>query len=633
MGNWSVRDSEELYNVPGWGVGYFGVSERGTLVMTPPDREGCAIDLKELIDDLQRQDVTLPVLVRFTDLVRARVELLVGAFANARAEWEFKGEYRGVYPIKVNQDRALLHDLVRAARPHHMGLEAGSKPELMVVLTLLDDPDAVIICNGYKDLQYIEFALLARQLGHNCIIVVERPDEIDLILEASKRLNVEPVIGIRSKLMNKGSGHWSESAGDRGKFGLTIAEIADAVAKLRAADALSRLQLLHFHIGSQIADIGPFRKALQEASRIFVELRRMGANMQYLDVGGGLGVDYEGLLRHSGSTMRYDPQEYANSVVGAITDACNKAGIPHPTIITECGRAMVAHTAALIFDVVDASRRHLHDEVVKPDPSAPPLLQDLWENYESVSLRNVLEPLHTANALREEMATRFTLGLASLEDRASAERLYWACCHRIAQTVGDDPDVPEEIEDLRRTVAETYYGNFSLFQSIPDSWALNQLFPVLPIHRLEEEPTRRAVIADLTCDSDGIIDKFADRNGYSPYLDVHEVRPGEEYYMGVFLVGAYQEILGDLHNLLGDTAAVHVTATEGGRYEVHHFVEANSVREVLEYVNYEHEEVISNFRSKVSKSVAEGRITGKDAKRWVQMFMNGMISSTYLETE
>jgi arginine decarboxylase len=634
MARWTPADSEELYNVLGWGAGFFRVNAAGNVAMTPPGLPSTrAIDLKILIDDLQRRGIQLPILVRFTDLVRARLETLVTAFGNAIREYEYQGRYRGVYPIKVNQQRHLVEDLVRFSEPHHLGLEAGSKPELMVVLAMLEDPEALIICNGYKDREYIEMALLARKLGRNCIIVVEKSDEVDLVLEAGKRLEVEPVIGVRAKLSSKGTGRWQSSAGDRAKFGLTITEIVELVEKLRKSGDLGILQLLHFHIGSQISAIRAIKQAMREATRVYTELHRMGAPMRYMDVGGGLGVDYDGSRTNFASSMNYDTQEYAYDVVAAIKDACENAGMPHPDIITEAGRATVSHNSVLIFNVLGVSEMVADHRPAPPGEDADENLKELWELYESISAKNLQEPFHDAQEIKEESLTRFNLGLTTLEERARIERMYWAICHKLARTAKDAEYVPEDLEPLEQAMADTFFCNFSVFQSAPDAWAIGQLFPVLPIHRLQDEPMRRAVLADITCDSDGKLSKFIDRRDVKHVLELHEPN-GQPYYIGMFLLGAYQEILGDLHNLFGDTNAVHVSAVEGGLgYRIDHLVEGDTVKEVLDYVEYDRARLIQRLRRAIESGIENERLTMEEGARLIDTYTRGLDGYTYLEAQ
>ena len=632
MARWTVADSEELYNVLGWGLGYFRVNDKGNLGMVPPGGTiAKSIDIKALVDDLLRRGITLPILLRFTDIVKARLETMVSAFENAIKEYEYQGRYRGVYPVKVNQQRHLVEDLVRFSAPHHLGLEAGSKPELMVVLALLEDPEAMIICNGYKDREYIEMALLARKLGRNCIIVIEKDDEVDVVLEASARLGIDPVIGVRCKLSSRGTGRWQSSAGDRAKFGLTITEIVEVVDKLRKVGKLDILQLLHFHIGSQVSAIRAIKSAMREATRVYTELARMGANMRYMDVGGGLGVDYDGSRTNFASSMNYDVQEYAYDVVAACRDACDNAGIPHPDIITESGRAMVSHNSVLVFNMLGIAQMVAHTRPVQPPEEADESLKELWELFGQVNEKNVQEPLHDAQEIKEESLARFNLGLLTLEERAAIERMYWAICNKVYRASKDAEYPPEDLESIEKSLADIYYCNFSVFQSAPDAWAIGQLFPVMPIHRLSEEPVRRGVLADITCDSDGKLDKFIDRRDVKHVLELHE-QNGQPYYIGMFLLGAYQEILGDLHNLFGDTNAVHVSAVDGGLgYRIDHLVEGDTVKEVLDYVAYDRSRLVQKLRAAIEIAIEAGTLKMEEGALLMDTYTRGLEGYTYLE--
>jgi len=628
-GGWSTQDSSELYNVRNWGRDFFRINEEGNLEVTPTGPRGDGIDLRKLVDDLERRGIQPPILVRFTDVLRSRVRMLANAFNNAIKEYEFHGAYRGVYPIKVNQQRYLVEELVRFSEPYHMGLEAGSKPELLIVLALMDDPDALIICNGYKDAEFIETALMAKKLGRNPIIVVEKASELKLVVETSRRVGVRPVVGMRAKLAAKGAGRWETSAGDRAKFGLTIGEMVDGVNYLKAEGMLDCLQLLHFHIGSQVSAIRSVKKALQEAGRIFTELARLGAPMRYFDVGGGLGVDYDGSRTNFESSVNYTVDEYAADVVAAVASACDEAGVPHPNIITESGRAMAAHHAVLVFNVLGVSEFPAQDDVsVREDD--PDVLQELHEILDGVTRKNFQEAFHDAQAAKEELLSRFNLGLLDIEQRATGERLFWLVSQKILNIVRQQSYVPDDLEGLEKSLADTYFGNFSVFQSAPDSWAVDQLFPVMPIHRLGEEPTRRAIIADITCDSDGKIDRFIDLRDVKDVLPLHA--PNDQpYYLGVFLVGAYQEILGDLHNLFGDTNAVHVSVDDDGAYTIDHVIEGDTVEDVLKYVQFSRGDLVRRVRRATEVALKEGRMSMEDAAKMVTAYQSGLEGYTYLE--
>ena len=510
------------------------------------------MDLRDLVGDLSRRGLRTPLLIRFSDILASRVQGIAKIFENTISEYEYRGRFRGVYPIKVNQQRHVVEEIISHGAGAGFGLEAGSKPELLIALALLDTPGALIICNGYKDRAYVETALLAQRLGRTPIIVIDRFHEIDLLIKTAAELGIRPHIGVRARLTTKGAGKWVESTGDKSKFGLSAREIVDAVERLRSEDMLDCLELLHFHIGSQITTIRAHKDALREASHIFVGLHKMGAEPRLVDVGGGLGVDYDGSQTNFHSSKNYSAQEYANDVVSTIQSACDEAEVPHPDLVTEAGRWMVAHHSVLVFDVLGVNEVRSGQPMEPIDEEDAKILRDLEEVWRSISRKNVRECYHDAVQLKEDASTLFSLGQLDLRDRARVESLFWDCCQKILKIVREMPSVPEDLEDLEKGLADTYYGNLSVFQSAPDHWAVKQLFPVMPIHRLNERPTRRGVFADLTCDSDGKIDQFIDQHDVKDVLELHAWN-GEPYLIGMFLVGAYQEILGDLHNLFGDT--------------------------------------------------------------------------------
>ena len=625
---WTVKDSTELYNVDGWGRHFFSINDAGNVQVTPAGPGSLPIDLKELVDDLRSRGLNLPILIRFSDILRTRVEQLFSAFQSAIEDNEYKGSYRGVYPIKVNQQRHVVEELMQYGRPYHLGIEAGSKPELLVALALQENPEALILCNGYKDRAFIETALLAQKLGRQVIITMDRLGELDTILAAAADLDLRPVIGVRARLTTKGAGKWVESTGDRSKFGLTTAEIVATVERLRLLGMLDCLQLLHFHIGSQITNIRAIKDALREASRIFVELHALGANMRFLDCGGGLGVDYDGSQTNFHSSVNYTLQEYAADIVSQIAEACNARGVPHPDIVTESGRALVAHHSLLVYNVLATNEILIGQIPESVSSDEHPVIQQLWETYGSVSRKNFQEAYHDALQIKEEAITGFNLGVLDLKARARVEGLFWATCEKILKIVRDLPYVPDELEGLEKQLSDTYYCNFSVFQSIPDHWAVRQLFPTMPIHRLNRPPTRRAVIADLTCDSDGKIDEFIDLRDTKSCLELHGTN-GEEYLLGTFLIGAYQEILGDLHNLFGDTDAVHVKI-DGDDYSVEHVVEGDSVTEVLSYVQYSKEDLISRVRRAVETALREKRLTMAESGRFMKRYEEALEGYTYL---
>ncbi len=628
MRAWTIRDCMELYNVPTWGAGFFSINAKGHVVVQPrPD--GASIDLLALVHDLEQRGLRPPLLIRFSDILAARVQGLCAAFNRAITEYGYHGQYRGVYPIKVNQQRHVVEEIVDFGAPSHIGLEAGSKPELLIALALCDTPGALIVCNGYKDKAYIETALLGQRLGRTPIIVVDRFHEVDLIVRISQELGIRPHIGVRARLSTKGAGKWIESTGDRSKFGLTAVEMVEAVDRLRAEGMLDCLELLHFHIGSQITAIRAHKDALKEASRIFVGLHEMGATPRYIDVGGGLGVDYDGSSTNFHSSMNYSVQEYANDVVASIQEACDSQNVPHPHIVTEAGRAMVAHHSVLVFNVLGVHEM-LSGKAPEPVQNGDhKVITDLAEVYAGISQKNVQEAYHDCLQLKEEAASLFALGYLDLRARARVERLFWDCCEKILRITRELPYVPDDLEPLEKGLADTYYGNFSVFQSAPDHWAVKQLFPVMPIHRLDEKPTRRGVFADLTCDSDGKIDKFIDQRDVKDVLELHPWN-GQPYYIGVFLVGAYQEILGDYHNLFGDTDAVHVRLGADGRYVVEHVVEGDAVYEVLHYVQYERTALIERVRRTIEQAMRNGQLTLEDSARLRRRYEEGLSEYTYL---
>lgn len=627
---WKIEDSEELYRIEGWGQPYFSINAAGHITVSPKGDRGGSLDLYELVNALKQRNLGLPMLIRFSDILEDRIERLNACFAKAIARYNYSGIYRGVFPVKCNQQRHLIEDLVRFGKPHQFGLEAGSKPELMIALALLDTPGAMLICNGYKDREYIETAMLAQRLGQKPVIVLEQIEEVDLVIEVSHQLGIDPIVGIRAKLSTQGMGRWGTSTGDRAKFGLTIPEIIQAVDKLREANLLSSLQLLHFHIGSQISAINVIKDAIQEASRIYVELAALGASMKYLDVGGGLGVDYDGSQTNFYASKNYNMQNYANDIVAELKDTCTERNIPVPTLISESGRAIASHQSVLIFDVLSTSSVPLNPPQL-PQEGESPIITYLWETYQSINQENYQEFYHDATQFKEEAISRFNLGILSLTERAKAERLYWACCQKILELTRKQEYVPDELEDLEQIMASIYYVNLSVFQSAPDCWAIDQLFPIMPIHRLGEEPTQRGILADLTCDSDGKIDRFIDLRDVKSVLELHPLKSGEPYYLGMFLNGAYQEIMGNLHNLFGDTNAVHIQLTPKG-YQIEHVVKGDTMSEVVSYVQYDSEDMVESIRQRCEYALAENRITLAESQRLMQTYEQSLRRYTYLNS-
>ena len=626
---WSVVDASELYEVARWGKGYFSVGDDGHLRVHPAKEAERFIDLKELVDRLQLRGIGLPILVRFSDILRHRLGDIHDAFRNAIAQHQYLGRYVCVYPIKVNQQRQVVEEILDFGRPYQFGLEAGSKPELLAVAAVASN-DTPIICNGFKDAEFIEMAMLAQKIGRRVMPVVEKYTELDLILRYAEKVGVRPTIGMRVKLAARGGGRWQSSGGYRSKFGLTVAEILQGLEELKRRGMEDCLKLLHFHLGSQIPNIRIVKGALNEAARIYVELARLGAGLEYLDVGGGLGVDYDGSQTNFESSMNYTLEEYANDVVYHIQTVCDEAGVPHPTIVSESGRAVVAYHSVLVFNVLGVSA---FQESQVPDTASDDLEQplvDLIETYNHLSVRNALESYHDAQQALDMALNLFNAGYLPLDQRCQAENLYWAICVKLQRLVQHMDEVPEDLQGLDEALSDTYFCNFSLFQSIPDSWAIKQLFPVVPIHRLDQRPTSFAVLGDITCDSDGKIDQFIDRRDVKRTLPLHPF-DGEPYYLGVFLIGAYQEILGDLHNLFGDTHAVHVRLDEQGGVVLDAVVKGDTVREVLDYVEFDAEMLVGKLRTDVETAVRDGRLGYEESGRMLRFYEEGLQGYTYLE--
>lgn len=630
MTEWTTENSSHLYGINYWGANYFRVNRAGNVEVSPQGLEGPKIDLKQLVEDLIERGIRLPILIRFPDIIKARIDLLAGCFAKAVQDMNYKGQYCGVYPIKVNQQRHIVEQIVQWGQLHRYGLEAGSKPELLVTLAMMDTPEALIVCNGFKDPEYIEMALISQKLGRNTFIVVDRMSELRMIIEASKKLNIRPKIGLRVKLNTQGSGRWAETAGARSKFGLTPSEIVRSVEILKSEDMLSSLELIHFHIGSQIPSIQSIKSAIKEGARFFTELYAMGASPKYIDVGGGLGIDYDGSGRSESST-NYSEQEYANDVVSSLQAICDEKKIPHPDIISESGRFLVAHSSVLIFDVLGSNEMKRVDFVLPNPEKESSLVRDLWEIYQNVNKNNINEFYNDLIEKKRDILQLFTYGVLSLEQRAKAEDLYWAVATKMAQIARDIEDGENIVKDLEKDLSDTYFCNFSVFQSLPDSWALGQVFPVMPILRLNERPDRKAILVDLTCDSDGHITSFIDtENGQvQDHLAVHTFRKGEPYYIGVFLAGAYQEILGDLHNLFGDTDAVYVSTTPSG-YSIDHVVEGDAVSDVLSFVEYGKPELLERVRKATETGIARGTLSATEARLLLKHYEQGLAGYTYL---
>ncbi len=630
MKKWTIEDSKELYNINGWGINYFSVNEKGNVYVSPCKDE-TQIDLREVMDELALRDVTPPVLLRFPDILDNRIEKTASCFSKAAREYDYKGENFVIYPIKVNQMQPVVEEIISHGKKFNLGLEAGSKPELHAVIAVQCQSDSLIICNGYKDQSYIELALLAQKMGKRIFIVVEKLNELETIARAAKKLNVKPNLGIRIKLASSGSGKWEESGGDASKFGLTSSELLDALEMLDKKGMRDCLRLIHFHIGSQITKIRRIQAALREASQFYIQLHKMGYNVDFVDCGGGLGVDYDGTRSPSSeSSVNYSIQEYVNDCIYTFVDASNKNGIQHPNLITESGRSLSAHHSVLVIDVLETASLPEMSEDFEPAENAHQLVKDLYEIWDNLNPRTMLEDWHDAEQIREEALDLFNHGIIDLKTRAEVESMYWSVTHEINSLTKNMKHVPEELRRLDKLLADKYFCNFSLFQSLPDSWAIDQLFPIVPIQRLNERPTRSATLQDITCDSDGKIANFVTNRHVSHILPVHALRRNEPYYLGVFLVGAYQEILGDMHNLFGDTNAVHISVKDGS-YHIDQIIDGETVEEVLAYVQYNPRKLVRQLEIWVTKSVKQGKISLEEGKEFLSNYRSGLYGYTYLE--
>lgn len=630
MKKWTIEDSKELYNINGWGVSYFGVNEEGNVYVSP-SKDQTRIDLKEVMNELALRDVTTPVLLRFPDILDNRIEQTASCFQKAKKEYDYKAENFIIYPIKVNQMQPVVEEIISHGRKFNLGLEAGSKPELHAVIAVQCQSDSLIICNGYKDQSYIELALLAQKMGKRIFIVIEKLNELEIIAKAAKKLNVKPNLGIRIKLASSGSGKWEESGGDASKFGLTSSELLEALRILDEKGLHNCLRLIHFHIGSQITKIRRIQTALREAAQFYINLHKMGYNVDFVDCGGGLGVDYDGTRSPSSeSSVNYTIQEYVNDCVYTFVDAANKNNIQHPNIITESGRSLAAHHSVLVIDVLETASLPRMSEEFEPTETDHQLVKDLYEIWDNLNPRSILEDWHDAEQIREEALDLFAHGIVDLKTRAEIEGMYWSICREINTLTKQLKHVPEELRKMDKLLADKYFCNFSLFQSLPDSWAIDQLFPILPIQRLDERPTRNATLQDITCDSDGKIANFVTNRHISHVLPVHQPKKTEQYYLGVFLVGAYQEILGDMHNLFGDTNAVHISVKDGG-YHIDQIIDGETVEEVLDYVQYNPKKLVRQLEIWVAKSVKAGKISLEEGKEFLSNYRSGLYGYTYLE--
>lgn len=639
---WTIEESEQLYQIQGWGDPYFSINRAGHITVSPQGDRGTSLDLYELVEALRKRNIELPILIRFPEILADRVERLYACFDRAISRYNYPGNYRGVFPIKCNQHRHLVESLVESGKPHQLGLEVGSKPELMIALATLnplqisqkDIQQSLLICNGYKDQDYIETALLSRRLGYESIIVVEQLEELELIQRVSQELGIQPVIGVRAQLSTRGTGRWGTSTGDRAKFGLTIWQILQAVETLKSSNQLDCLQLLHFHIGSQVSSIRVIKEAIREAAQIYVELTGMGSNLKYLDVGGGLAVDYDGSKTNKNNASKnYNMQNYANDIVAEVKEACDQAEIPVPTLVSESGRAIASHQGVLIFDVLGSS-----DPPVTPPPVVEEeehlIIRNLWETYALINEDNYQEAYHDAIQFKQEAISLFNFSYLSLQERARAEQLYWACCAKLFEIIKHQETINDDLKELAKILTSIYYINLSVFQSTPDHWAIDQLFPLMPIHRLNETPTQRAILADLTCDSDGKISQFINPQGQSTkdFLELHPLKTNQPYYLGMFLVGAYQEIMGNLHNLFGDTNVVHIQTHPKG-YKIEQLVRGDTISDVLAQTQYTEEGLLENLRRHTEQALEKNFISLAESRRLLRNYERGLSNYTYLNQD
>jgi arginine decarboxylase len=635
---WSIQDSTELYGLERWGEPYFSINARGHISVQPQGERGGSLDLHELVEELRSRNLSLPLLIRFDDILEDRLERLHSAFERAIAQYGYKGRYQGVFPVKCNQQRHVVEELVSCGKRWNFGLEAGSKAELLIALSLLDDPDALLICNGYKDRLYIETAILARRLGRRPVVVIEQPDEVDRIIEASRNLGAAPYIGIRAKLASRSTGRWGSSVGDKAKFGLAVPDLLTTVERLRDNGLLDDLRLLHFHIGSQINDIAVLKDALQEAGQIYVELTRLGAPMGFLDVGGGLGIDYDGSRTATAASTNYSLQNYANDVVATVRECCEPNGVALPTLVSESGRAIASHFSLLVFDVLGSSRMPAS---IPPEREEEPLiLRNLRSTLETIhnldgsdqaNLPPLQEAWNDALKFKQDALAAFRLGYVGLPERATAEQLTWACAAAIAERLPTGSSVPEELQALKAALAETYYANLSVFRSAPDTWAIDQIFPVIPLQRLDERPTLLASLADLTCDSDGRLNRFIGNGQAKPLLELHPLIEDEPYLIGLFLSGAYQEVMGNLHNLFGTTNAVHIRLSPGGSYRVDHVVRGDTNADVLKAMEHDPDQLLERLRIAAEAAISSGQLRIEESRRLLDHLESSLRQTTYLQ--
>jgi arginine decarboxylase len=626
--DWSIDDARELYNIAHWSESYFDIDQNGAMLARPdPDRPQFSINLGKLAAEMQARGMPLPLLVRFNDILHDRIDRLCGAFDAAKIRCEYTGQYRAVYPIKVNQQRDVVEQLLKWGGEERFGLEAGSKPELMAVLAIAK-PGSVIVCNGYKDREYIRTALIGEQVGHRVFIVIEKPSELNLVLKEAARMGVQPRLGMRVRLASVGKGKWQNSGGEKSKFGLSASQTLAAIQTLRNAGQLDALQLVHYHLGSQLANIRDIQRALRECARYYAELRKLGVPIDWVDVGGGLGVDYEGTNSRSYCSTNYSMQEYANKVVGALADICAERDLPHPNIISESGRALTAHHAVLITNVIEIEETPGRNPPYRPNVDDPTILHDLSGGYEGISRRSAVEAYHDAVHYISEAKSMYVLGQITLEEWARAEEIYFASCFKVREILQNNPGVHNEmLDELNELLADKLFCNFSLFQSLPDAWAIEQIFPVLPLNQLDQKPERRGILMDITCDSDGKVDKYVDGEGIEPTLPLPRYDHSSPPLIGFFMVGAYQEILGDMHNLFGDTHSVHVELNDDGSYRFVNPLDGDTVSDMLRYVDFDPKDILNAYRNKL----ADSGLAKETQKQYLEELTLGLAGYSYLE--
>ena len=635
--NWTIEDSISTYNIDKWGDQYFSINSNGNISITPEKKSAKIIDLFKLVEELKSREINTPLIIRFNDILKDRINELHEAFSKAIKTYEYKNNYQGVFPVKCNQQKNVLEKILEFGEPWNLGLEVGSKSELLIGLSLLENQNSLLICNGYKDAKYIEVATLARKLGKNPIIVIEQKDEVKRIIEAVKNLKAKPLLGIRAKLSSKSSGRWSKSVGDNSKFGLSIPEIMSTIKELKEANLLNEVKLLHFHIGSQISDIAVIKDSLQEASQIYVELCKLGAPMKYIDVGGGLGIDFDGTKTSSNTSTNYSLQNYANDVIATIKDSCQVNNIDHPTVISESGRAIISHCSVLIFNVLGTS--HVSSEIKISDEKPKSLIiANLIETFyqlkkltkKKVNLSEIIELWNDAKKFKEDCLVAFRLGFLNLKERAQAEELTWACAKEIANNLDSDEIIHPDLFEITETLASTYYANLSIFKSIPDSWAINQIFPIIPIHRHLEEPFCKGNFADLTCDSDGKLNSFIDNGKIKSLLNLHEPEQNKDYLIGIFMAGAYQEALGNFHNLFGNTNVIHIDINQDNSYKVKNIIKENSKSEILELLDYSSKTLVESIRINTESAIDQKHLTIKEARKLIDQIETSLRKSSYL---